>query len=202
MATKKCKGCGDRYDKQPDHPPFRNWCGVDCALSIARNAQERARAKQQAKAKRVHRDKEQAFKRETRQRKEKLKTLTDYKDATQKEVNRFIKFRDWGKPCVSCDKPHNFEHQRHASHYRSKGNYDSLRFDEENINMSCATCNGQLSGNLIEYRLRLLTRIGQDGVDRLEGPTPLSTWTVEQLKELGTKYRLKANMMEIQKCGR
>jgi hypothetical protein len=199
-STKQCRQCKAYRPIEclVKHPigTFCNDNGQKCVTAFTQAAWQRAQQKKAAKAKKGKAEADKAFRRETAARKVKAKTLTDYKDDAQKEVNRFIKFRDWSKPCVSCDKPHTMDHQRHASHYRAKGNYDSLRFDEANIWMSCATCNAHLSGNLIEYRKRLIGRIGQEELDRLEGPAPLSRWTVDQLKAIRSKYRLLANALE------
>jgi hypothetical protein len=70
-----------------------------------------------------------------------------------------------------------------------------LRFDEKNIHKQCAPCNNHLSGNLIPYRVELIRRIGQDGVDYLEGPHDLKKYTVEQIKKVRDDYRARLKAM-------
>ncbi len=197
MASKKCKGCGDRYDKQPDHPPFRNWCSTDCALSIARDAQERARAKQQAKAKRVHRDKEQAFKRETRQRKEAVKPLAKLLSETQTVVNRYVRLRDKDLGCVSCDKPASWHGQWHASHFHARGKSSKLRFNLWNIHKSCSVCNAHLSGNLREYEPELIKRIGIDRFDwMIKHATQPTKYDPDYLRRMKRIFARKCKLSE------
>ncbi|VEB00995.1 bacteriophage Lambda NinG protein [Klebsiella pneumoniae] len=55
-----------------------------------------------------------------------------------------------------------------ASHYRSRGAASHLKFNVFNVHSACTRCNRQLSGNAVEYRIRLIERIGLDRVERLE----------------------------------
>ncbi|MNV94691.1 Bacteriophage Lambda NinG protein [compost metagenome] len=50
-------------------------------------------------------------------------------------------------------------------------------------------CNRNLSGNAVEYRIRLVTRIGADKVDWLEGPHSARKYTVEEIKAIKAEYR-------------
>ena len=172
MGVKKCKGCGLGFEPSR---PMQSVCSPVCALEHTRNKSKASKEKKQ-RAK-------------TRTARELLKTRSDFLKEAQTEFNKFIRLRDEGLPCISCDKPDNGQHQRHASHYRSSGNNPVLRFDEDNCHSSCSTCNSHLSGNLIEYRIRLIKKRGQSVVDRLEGPQPPAKWTIEGIKAIKAKYR-------------
>ncbi|WP_205968727.1 recombination protein NinG, partial [Pseudomonas viridiflava] len=50
-------------------------------------------------------------------------------------------------------------------------------------------CNTQLSGNIVNYRLALVRRIGITNVEWLEGPHEPQKYTIEELKALTAKYR-------------
>lgn len=78
--------------------------------------------------------------------------------------NHFILTRDREKGCISC----NSYKVAHASHFFSAGKYPALRFNTDNVNGSCISCNTHLSGNLLEYRMKLLRKIGQQRMDILE----------------------------------
>lgn len=82
----------------------------------------------------------------------------------QTVFNAFIRKRDEGLPCISCGS----YNTAHASHFMSAGNYNYLRFNEDNVHLSCVKCNTFLHGNLIEYRKRLIQKIGQERVEYLE----------------------------------
>jgi len=110
----------------------------------------------------------------------------------QKLVNQFIRMRDKGKPCISCGHDFTKGRQEHAGHYIPRSKSSLLRFDERNINTQCNICNDHLSGNVGEYRLGLIQKVGLDEVEFLEAnKTALKTWTVEELQEVITTYRAK-----------
>jgi 5-methylcytosine-specific restriction endonuclease McrA len=77
---------------------------------------------------------------------------------------RWIRKRDDGKPCVSCGAYNTSD----ASHFYSAGHYPELEFNEDNCWAACKRCNLFLSGNLNEYRKRLIERIGKERVERLD----------------------------------
>ena len=121
-----------------------------------------------------------------------LKPKRQWMIEAQHAVNAFIRVRDNGKPCISCDKPDNGSHQRHASHYRSVGACSSLRFNTWNIHASCATCNSVLSGNLIEYRIRLVKKEGAERVEWLEGQNGIVRYDIEYLKRVKRIFKKRA----------
>ncbi len=81
-----------------------------------------------------------------------------------KVFRKWIRKRDEGKPCISCGSYNVSD----AGHYYSAGHYPALEFDEDNVHGQCRHCNSFLSGNLIEYRKGLLTKIGGDRVEFLD----------------------------------
>jgi len=184
MKTKPCKHCKEKYEKLPDHPPFRNWCSIECAIAIssARQAKQRKKARIE-------------YKRETRARKEKLKSKADYLKEAQTAVNSYIRARDKGKPCISCGKPD--IGVRNASHYRSAGACSSLRFNTWNIHASCYSCNCSKSGNLLEYRIRLIKLIGVERVEWLESQNEITRYDVEYLKRLKAVFTKRARQASI-----
>ena len=52
-------------------------------------------------------------------------------------------------------------------------------------------CNRHKSGDIVNYRINLVARIGADRVDWLEGPHEAQRYTIEQLKEIKAEYRAK-----------
>jgi len=98
--------------------------------------------------------------------KEKLMTKSDYLKIAQKVFNTYIRLRDKGKPCISCDKFLK-DNDVNASHYYSVGSSPNLRFNEHNVHSSCIKCNKELHGNIAEYSIRLPIRIGKDNFEQL-----------------------------------
>jgi hypothetical protein len=123
--------------------------------------------------------------------KKKLMTKSDYLNICQKVFNTYIRTRDKGKPCVSCDKFLK-ENDVNASHYFSVGSSPNLRFNEDNVHSSCIKCNKELHGNTIEYTLRLPNRIGIERYNQLlNDRNKPALLTIEDIKELIAIYRVK-----------
>lgn len=162
---------------------FQTWCSPDCAVAIARDRQQR---KRKALA--------QVERREIKVRKEKLKRRAGHLKDTQHAFNAWVRARDAALPCVSCGRHH--EGQYHAGHYRTVGANPELRFEPLNAWKQCAPCNNHLSGNLINYRISLLQRIGEEKVAWLEGPHEAKKYTVEELKAMTAEYRAKTRELK------
>ena len=122
------------------------------------------------------------------------KTLRTKK--AQAAFNAFIRARDNDLPCISCDK---FRVETavgsgsnwHAGHYKTTGARAELRFTELNCHRQCAHCNNFLSGNIENYRINLIKKIGLDKVEWLEGPHKAKKYTCTGLKEIELMYKLK-----------
>ena len=126
---------------------------------------------------------------ETKKRKDKVKTRSEWLREAQTAFNAFIRERDKDLPCISCQRYH--EGQFHAGHYRTVGANPELRFNEDNCHKQCAPCNNHLSGNITNYRINLVKKIGVDGVEILEGPHEIQKLTIEQIKEIKALYKNK-----------
>lgn len=135
-----------------------------------------------------------ARRRENRAAKQKLKSRGDWLKEAQTAFNRFIRARDAALPCISCGRHH--QGQYHAGHYRSVGANPELRFVLFNNNKQCSACNTHLSGNLINYRINLLDRVGVDVVEWLEGPHEPKKYTIEELQEIKQGFNAWARELE------
>lgn len=124
---------------------------------------------------------------ELRAAKVKIKSRAQHMKEAQTAFNAWIRERDVGLPCVSCGRHHNG--QWHAGHYRTVGGNPELRFEPLNVWRQCAPCNNHKSGDIVNYRLELVRRIGADKVDWLEGPHEPKRHTIEQLQVIKAKYR-------------
>ena len=138
---------------------------------------------------------------EIKVRKEKLKSRADHLREAQAAVNEFIRLRDAHLPCISCDSlPSDHDlltgSRWDAGHYRSVGACPELRFEPLNIHRQCVRCNRNLSGNAVEYRIRLVLRIGAEKVDWLEGPHPARKYTVEEIKAIKADYQAKSRELK------
>lgn len=179
MLSKKCRIC-----RQPNRP-FRTTCSIECEAELGLKLLEKAK---RAEAKQVR-----AL---DKARKEKLKKPIEYANDAQKAVNLYVKWRDWGKPCVSCGTPHRFDVKRDASHLKSRGSNSALRFHLWNLHMSCVRCNMQLSGNIAEYYPRLIERIGAEKVEFLHNSPRTKRFSIEYLIRLKEVFMKKAKRQE------
>lgn len=127
--------------------------------------------------------------RDIKVRKEKLKSRADHLKDTQQAFNAWVRARDVALPCVSCGRHHQGKYD--AGHYRTVGSNPALRFEPKNCHRQCSPCNTRLSGNIVNYRIELVKRIGAEAVEWLEGPHEAKKYTVEQLKAMTAEYRAK-----------
>ena len=178
---KTCKSCRSKFVPTK---PLQVACSIPCALELAKVAQAKKRAQEAANERAEH-----------AKRKEATKTKGRHTKEAQIAFNAFIRERDKDKPCISCGRCH--KGQYHAGHYRSVGSSPELRFEPLNVHKQCAPCNNHKSGNVIEYRIRLLRRIGVAKVEWLEGPHEPNRYTIEDLKAIKAEYR--AKLRELQK---
>jgi len=124
--------------------------------------------------------------------KDELQTLPELLKLAQITFNKYIRKRDKGKPCISCEKPLGAKFD--AGHYFSMGGHKAVTFDEENVHGQCVTCNQHKHGNLIEYQLGIQKRIGADRLIELHARAyEVKKWTREELNEIIRTYKKKAN---------
>ena len=171
----RCKICKTEFQRRS---MTQKCCSPGCAEIYGRE-QARKEAAKKARA-------------ETKMRKEKSKSIADFKDEAQRQINLYVKWRDWGKPCISCDKPHKFDDIRHASHFKSRGSNSSLMFNLWNVNMSCHSCNWKKGGNIAEYLPRLREKIGVDKVEYLLNAPRSRKFDKEYLLRLKAIFAKKA----------
>lgn len=120
---------------------------------------------------------------------EDLKSVKDYLKLAQQVFNKFIRQRDNGLNCISCNKPCKKEN---AGHYYSQGGHSAVRFNEDNVHLQCEACNSFLSGNLLNYQIGIETRIGGQKLIELQGKAyEVKKWSKDELKEMITKYKNK-----------
>jgi len=192
-TKKKCRHCKEfSLVETGVTVPLGFFCGKDHALEHQQAKAMVSVSKARVKAKAL-------AKKDIRQRKQAAKTLGQLHKEAQPEFNRFIRLRDRGQPCISCQK--HTDRQIHAGHYLSVGSSPELRYLETNVNAQCSICNNHLSGNGIHYRINLINKIGVEGVELLEGPHKPAKYTREDILAIKAKYKAKANQLEAANDG-
>jgi hypothetical protein len=126
------------------------------------------------------------YDKETKRRKEAIKSRSKWLSEAQTAFNAFIRQRDAGNACISCGRRSGCK--INAGHYRSVGAAPELRFEELNVHLQCEHCNSYKSGNAIDYRLGLIKKLGTAKVVWLEGKHDPKHYTIEDIKEIKTRY--------------
>lgn len=167
LKKRKCKECGKKFE------PLNNnqyLCSFECLKGY---------------------NSEKKVKERVRGIKKELKDISYYRELLQVIFNTFVRLRDREEPCISCGA---YTNGGHASHFFSVGGFPSVRFNEDNVHKSCVKCNTHLHGNLAEYELRLIKKIGKRRFTKLtDEATRSNKLTIEELKELIKKYRGRIN---------
>lgn len=116
------------------------------------------------------------------------------KKQAQIAFNSFIRARDKGLNCISCDK--NTGSKVNAGHYKTTAAYPQLRFDEDNCHLQCEKCNSFLSGNIEHYRPNLIKKIGRERFDKLTDYQESVKLTCDDYKQIEVKYKHKLKELE------
>lgn len=176
-TRRKCKVCSAWFI--PAYDNIR-WCCPEHGAEYALHELEKKKERQR----KANIKKERA---EWRKRKEAVKPLKHWEDATQRVVNDYIRERDRDLPCISCGTWNTVQWE--AGHFRSRGAASHLRYNEDNIHKQCHRCNAELSSNAIPYRIALIEKIGLERVEALENNNTPHRFTREELKGIRMHYR-------------
>jgi hypothetical protein len=165
----RCKNCKEKFE------PIRfnqKYCLKDECLRVF-----------------VAETKEKQWKQTKTRMKNDLKTTSDWMKEAQKVFNTYIRHRDKGLNCISCNKP---PLKKNCGHYYSQGGHSNVRYDEDNCHLQCEHCNTYLSGNLLNYQIGIEKRIGAEKLIELQGRAHLEKkWSVDELKEIIKTYKQK-----------
>jgi hypothetical protein len=172
---KRCKNCRDPFT--PIRSTLEKYCQKSECIRVW-----------------VETEKQKAWTKKKKQAKAEMLTVQDYVKMAQQVFNAYINKRDSGKPCISCGKK--ITGRVNASHYYNANNHWNVRFDENNVHSSCITCNQYLSGNLIEYGVRLEKLIGPEEFAILrEDAYKLRKFSIDELKGIIAEFKRKLKEM-------
>lgn len=169
---RSCKICGVSFKPErvtdwgccPDHQ-------ADYAVSLIKKVRESQRksALKQAQKTRVEE------KKKLKVRRFMVSKPSTQEAEAQKAFNKYIRVRDYGRPCISCGVSMDWERVSmlsgsdvNAGHFKSVGAHRELRFNTFNCNAQCVTCNKYKSGNVSNYRVGMVDKYGSRIVERLE----------------------------------
>lgn len=178
-------------------------CGYQCGLAIAPANQQK-----------VRKALDQIERKETKERKEKLKTRSNFVQEAEKSVRDYRRSFELliGSGCISCGKSQSEINATQgwktggsfdAGHFLGKGARPELRMLPENIWLQCKACNAGSSkyarkGETVSqgFRIGLIERIGLAAVEALEADHEPRKYTIEELKALTVHYRAKTRELK------
>lgn len=174
---RECRTCGSTFSPWST---TQTVCGRTCAAKLVKAEKVAEKAKDKAQ-------------------REKLKTIYQLIAEAQVEFNKFIRLRDQiaGHPCISSGRPLDWSGNNvDAGHYRSTGAASHLRFDERNCHAQSKHDNQWKAGNVVDYRINLIKRIGLEAVEALEADNEPVKWNRDTLRQIKTIYRAKARQLK------
>lgn len=168
IRKKKCSICGEKFTP---YKSTQRVCSPKCAI-------EHTNLKKAENTAGLNR---------MRNEKESEESLAQLTKQTQILVNKYIRARDKGKPCISCDVKWNNRFQ--ACHRFDVKQHNGLRFDFFNIFGGCPKCNIWENGNYQQYDLRLPNRIGEEEYQKLHKRAKIAlripySWTKRELRQV------------------
>jgi len=178
-AKKKCRHCKE-YDlvESGYKVPLGWFCSMSCMV-------EHGKKGATASLEKIKREKHTKLRLE-------LKTASEWRVEAQTAFNAYIRHRDRDEPCISCDSVATRENGYwDAGHYRSRGAARHLSFHQHNNFKQCHKCNRYLSGNVVEYRHRLIDRIGLAKVEALESNNDIVRHDIKYLARIKRIFKAK-----------
>lgn len=205
LPRRKCKVCNEWFIAA--YANIR-WCCPEHGAIYAMELRAKEKVKAEAKRIKAKHEAEKADRKRRQAKRESFKTKAQWDKEAQSAFNLYIRIRDEGKPCVSCGNPligkSNYltGSAIDASHYRSRGAASHLKFNVFNVHSACTRCNRQLSGNAVEYRIRLIDRIGLDRVERIESDNEPRRFDIPYLQRIKSIFTRKARELEKRRAHR
>jgi len=135
------------------------------------------------------------------------KSIASLLKSATTHFNKYIRYRDTDEygygNCISSGQSLRVPSSNaHAGHFFSGGKFPRLRFDEDNVHLQGKSDNYFNSGNELMYRIRLVEKIGEERVKRLEqiamNKTP-HKWDRFTLIEIIETYKEKSKELEKDK---
>lgn len=171
-----CKHCGSNFAPQR---PMQAVCSPICAARKVKadKAEERVQIKT---------------------RKEAVKTIPVLIAEADEAFMSYIRERDRaaGHACISSARPLDWSGNKvDAGHYRSRGAASHLRYHEDNCHAQSKHDNQWLAGNVVDYRIRLVERIGLARVEALEADNRVHKWTHDELRAIKATYAAKVRQL-------
>lgn len=196
----RCKSCKQTFDQYKFNGKY---CKAKPCQEIEREILIEKQTKKALANLEKQKEQDRKWKEELQQAKKAKKentSLSYLKINVRTVCHDYIKLRDKGKPCVSCNRPWDSSFQ--AGHLYKAELYSMLKYDERNIAGQCQNCNLYKDGNESSYHLNILSRISQEDYDEIkriasEEKRTNFKWDRQELNRIRDYYKEKSK--EIKK---
>lgn len=177
---------------------FQNVCDYKCALGLVHRDNATKAEMERKKSVSAARKKEKAGVARRRKRKAELKTARELAPEAQAIFNRYVRIRDYGKPCISCGRmpEDKFGGAMDCGHYRTRGAASHLRFNLHNTAAQCVYCNRNRSGAQKAFEEGLILRIGINKVEALNENNKSRKFDAHYLRRIKVIFAKKTRMKE------
>lgn len=113
--------------------------------------------------------------------------LSELKKTVQRAFHKWVKTRDDDDYCISCGWVCG---EWDAGHFWAQGSTGYLRYHPDNCHKQGVGCNRFKHGNLLEYEINLIKKIGLEKYNWLKNNRKkVHKWTREELNALLVKYK-------------
>jgi hypothetical protein len=147
IKQKICKVCKGKFEPSQF---AQSCCSIQCAIVHSKNLKLKKDSKQRFEVR--------------KEMKDKVKTLTDYANELQKEINLIVRILDKGHGCIATGSKRG---QMHSGHYFSIGSNPTLRFNLFNIWLQSMHSNTWKSGDTIRYQQGLINTFDKETFDSI-----------------------------------
>ena len=196
MRPKKCPECGEKYQPTRQLQPCCD--NMECNASYGLRHIEATRKRRRMQEMNVQKADRKVIKLKLDAIKPRGKLIAE----ADRAFCAYIRFRDQlaGYLCISSGKPLDWSGNNvDAGHYRSRGSAPHLRYDERNCHAQSKHDNRYLSGNAVDYRIGLISRIGLAEVEALEADQKPRKYSNDDLIAINAKYVAKLKALKAEK---
>ena len=195
MRPKKCPECAEKYQPTRQMQPCCD--NMECKASYAIRHIEATRKRRRMQEMNVQKADRKVIKLKLDAIKPRGKLIAE----ADRAFCAYIRFRDQlaGYLCISSGKPLDWSGNNvDAGHYRSRGSAPHLRYDERNCHAQSKHDNRYLSGNAVDYRIGLISRIGLAEVEALEADQKPRKYSNDDLIAINAKYVAKLKALKAE----
>lgn len=174
----RCKNCREKGVPR-NNSSIGFYCDKpECSEAKIAKALEKGRAALKKQVKETNKE-QRAWRKEAI---EKLKTLSDWKNDLQADINLIARLIDKGQPCIATGK---YEGKMAGGHFIAVGANQTIRFNLLNIHIQSFHSNSWKGGDNHRYREGVKKVYGQAVLDEMEAlqSTPVIKLTVDEIRE-------------------